>query len=301
MTEERQSAPSVPPAATAGALLRAAREQQGVHIAVLAAAIKISPRKLDALEGDRYAELPDATFTRALAQTVCRALKIDPQPVLALLPAASPTTLDAVSEGLNTPFRERFATPDLSAMLPRAPLVWAALALLAAAALVYFWPTTPASTATVTGGSASTRAAPAAPAAPPTTPLPPATMPPRTEPSAATPAPAAAPTPAAEAASAAGVIDPLATRPATAPMTLTPVSVGAAIVVSEPVWLEVVDGSGAIVFQRTIQPGENLSFEQTPPLKLKIGNATAAKLSFRGEPVDLVPFTKGSVARLVLK
>ena len=39
--------PSAP--ASAGALLREARERQGVHIAVLAAAIKVSPRKLDAL------------------------------------------------------------------------------------------------------------------------------------------------------------------------------------------------------------------------------------------------------------
>ena len=70
----------------AGALLRAARERQGLHIAALAAAIKVSQRKLEALEADRFDELPDATFTRALAQTVCRQLKIDPKPVLERLP-----------------------------------------------------------------------------------------------------------------------------------------------------------------------------------------------------------------------
>ena len=53
---------------TAGTLLRAAREKQGLHIAALAAAIKVSPRKLDALENDRWHELPDATFVRALAR-----------------------------------------------------------------------------------------------------------------------------------------------------------------------------------------------------------------------------------------
>ena len=71
---------------SAGRLLREAREAQGLHIAALAAAIKVAPRKLELLEADRFDELPDATFTRALAQTVCRALKIDPAPVLALLP-----------------------------------------------------------------------------------------------------------------------------------------------------------------------------------------------------------------------
>ena len=67
-------------------MLRAAREKQGLHIAALAAAIKVSPRKLDALENDRWHELPDATFTRALAQTVCRTLKVDARPVLDKLP-----------------------------------------------------------------------------------------------------------------------------------------------------------------------------------------------------------------------
>ena len=44
-------------------------------------------RKLEALEDDRYDQLPDAVFARALASSVCRTLKVDPQPVLAA-PAA---------------------------------------------------------------------------------------------------------------------------------------------------------------------------------------------------------------------
>jgi cytoskeleton protein RodZ len=91
----------------AGALLREERVRQGLEIDALAAAIKIPPSRLDALESGRYAELPDATFTRALAQTVCRHLKIDALPVLALLPASSEASLDRVDGGLNAPFRER--------------------------------------------------------------------------------------------------------------------------------------------------------------------------------------------------
>ena len=55
-----------------GALLREAREAQGLHIAALAAAIKVTQKKLELLEADRFDALPDATFARALAQTVCR-------------------------------------------------------------------------------------------------------------------------------------------------------------------------------------------------------------------------------------
>ncbi len=289
------------PGKTAGALIREARETQGVHIAVLAAAIKVSPRKLDALEGDRYGELPDATFTRALAQTVCRALKLDPQPVLALLPSAATAGLDAVSEGLNTPFKERAGMGELSALLPRAPLVWAGLALLAAAALLLYWPFQPAPTPPQSQTQSNL---------PPV--LPAASEPLRTEPPVAGVAPApettvvapasTATTPAAGAPAAAnaGPGSEAAARPMSLPPALT-VATGAAISVSEPVWLEVIDATGAVVFQRTIQPGEALSFDQRPPLRLKVGNAAAAKLTFRGEAVDMLPHTRANVARLELK
>ena len=130
-----------PPPTTAGSLLRQARQAQGMHIAVLATAIKVTPRKLEALENDRLDELPDATFTRALAQTVCRTLKIDPAPVLALLPTPPGHRLEHLGEGINAPFRER---PGMSqgsdwSMLG-SPAVWAPLLILVLAAVVYFLP-----------------------------------------------------------------------------------------------------------------------------------------------------------------
>jgi cytoskeleton protein RodZ len=294
MTEN--NTPLTPAASTAGSLLRAAREQQGIHIAVLAAAIKISTRKLDALEGDRYGELPDPAFTRALAQTVARALKLDPQPVLALLPpAAAASGLESVGEGLNTPFRDRSSPNELSALLPRAPLVWAGLALLAAAALLLYWPyrsTTPAasSPAPVTQNPPP-RGFDSPPAvATPTNIVPQGATP--TTPSQADVAAAAVPS----AAASVPTIDPAAPLPAAAAG-----ASGASVSVIEPVWLEVIDGTGAVVFMRTIQPGEVVNFDQPLPLRLKLGNASAAKVSFRGEAVDLVPLTRGSVARVVLK
>jgi cytoskeleton protein RodZ len=297
MSEE--VAPMTPAQGSAGAMLRAARERQGVHIAVLAAAIKVSPRKLDALEADRYSELPDATFTRALAQTVCRTLKIDPQPVLALLPVATTAPLEAVAEGLNTPFKGRSGASSLSSLLPRAPLVWAALALIVAAVLVMYWPMRPVSIEAV-----------------PQAPVPPSGG----EAAGATPAaddPAlAAPVPSAEASASAAMgasgIAGVAASPASqaeldpaaralALPSIPPSVSGASISVSEPVWLEVIDGTDQVVFQRTIQPGETLTFEQRTPLKLKVGNAAGAQITFRGEPVDLAPFTRANVARVELK
>ena len=126
---------------TAGALLREARQAQGLHIAALSAAIKVAQRKLESLEADRLDELPDATFTRALAQTVCRSLKIDPVPVLALLPSPAAHRLEHVGEGINEPFRDRPGRREPSdwSMLG-SPVVWGPVLLVIAAAALYLLP-----------------------------------------------------------------------------------------------------------------------------------------------------------------
>ena len=126
---------------TAGTLLRQARQARGLHIAALATSIKVAPRKLELLEADRFDELPDATFTRALAQTVCRTLKIDAAPVLALLPQPQAHRLDHLSQGLNAPFRDKplgGVPTDLSFL--KNPGVIGAVLLALAAAAVYLLP-----------------------------------------------------------------------------------------------------------------------------------------------------------------
>ena len=91
-------------AITAGSLLRAAREREGLHVAALAVSMKVPVKKLEALEANRLDLLPDAVFVRALASSVCRALKVDPTKVLELLPASNPPRLNPDGRGVNTPF-----------------------------------------------------------------------------------------------------------------------------------------------------------------------------------------------------
>ena len=127
---------------SAGRMLREARERQGLHIAALAASIKVAPKKLELLEADRFDALPDATFTRALAQTVCRALKIDSAPMLGLLPPPLGHRLDHVGEGLNAPFRERPGTlvQRDGSSLTLSPVFWVTALILIAAVGLYFVP-----------------------------------------------------------------------------------------------------------------------------------------------------------------
>ena len=104
MSEVSSTQPSPKP--TAGALLRQARQARGLHLMALSASLKVAPGRLEAMEEDRWHDLPDAAYARALAHTVSRALGIDPQPVLSSLPAASQPRLETLDEGLDEPFRE---------------------------------------------------------------------------------------------------------------------------------------------------------------------------------------------------
>lgn len=313
-----------------GALIRAARERQGLHIAALAAAIKVSPRKLDALENDRWHELPDATFSRALAQTVCRYLKIDPRPVLERLPPADGGSLEQVAGSLNMPFQDRQgrAGSGLSAAAIR-PMVWASGLLAVAAVVVYLLPpdwlggSTPASdpgTASDTllpplplpstqpvPASAPASSPASAPAPSGTTPaslsaLPAGTVP-QPLPGAAPTTVAAvdtgpagetvfsAPTVAADAAVAGGALA-LAEQPPAGPVQLR---------ASDASWVEARDASGQLLLSRTVLPGETVGLNGALPMQLVIGNAAATELGFRGRDVDLAPLTRNNVARVELR
>ena len=279
----------VPPAATAGGLLRQARQAQGMHIAMLAAATKVPQRKLEALENDRFDELPDATFTRALAQTVCRTLKVDPAPVLALLPKPPGHRLEQVGEGINAPFRDRaVAAQGTDWSLIGSPAVWAPLLLLLLAAIVYFLP--PGTVSLPTAGLAS---APVA-ATDDTRPASAATS----SPVDATVATPAAPVVVETVHSAPAVPDDAAS----AALTAEPSIAGALqLRVNAESWVEVQDARGQILLSRLLQPGEAVGVDGAAPLKLTIGNAAATQVTFRGKPVQVTGITRDNVARMELK
>jgi cytoskeleton protein RodZ len=268
---------------SAGAMLRAARERRGIHIAALAAAIKVPQRKLEALESDRYEELPDMTFTRALAQSVCRTLKIDLQPV------ASPK-LEHVGMGLNAPFRERPGRAEPTDWSwARKPVVWGTLLVLVAAVALAFLPESWLGSVLRGRGPGT---APAASAPPVTEVL---TLPA----SAVAPSAAAAP-----AASAAVEEAPAASAPAPAAVPTQPVAAAApsvlAVSAGAETWVEVQDARGQMLLSRSLGAGESVSVDGPPPLRVTIGNALATRVTFRGNAVDLARHTRDNVARLQL-
>jgi len=290
---------------TAGTMLREARQAQGLHIAALSASIKVAQKKLEALEANRFDELPDATFTRALAQTVCRALKIDPVPVLALLPAPSGYRLEQVGEGINAPFRDRpgrHEPSDWSALAK--PAIWGPLLLLIAAAAVYFLPSgwlsslpslptpqaasSPASAESTPGMTSSVLMAP------PVVDAAAASAPGATDPAASSPISSAEPSTAnnSTAANSAGTEKAVANVAPAAALQVHAIADS---------WVEVRDARAKVLIARTVQAGESVAIDGQPPLRLKIGNARATEVTFRGRPLDMAANTLNNVARLELK
>lgn len=310
MSDVTTPAAGAQPTGSAGRLLQAGRERRGLELDALAQLLKVPVRKLQALEADRFEELPGAAFTRSLAQSYARQVGVDVQEVLALLPQAivPPQRLEHVSRGLQTPYREgggaHFGgSGGRGGFEGFRPVHGVALALLALALLLWLLP--PLSTllpslglssrselaAEVAAGSEAaasstvvvetvhgvpaeqvTTPVPPVASAVPVMPVPVAASAPPAAPSASAPVPAAA--------APAGTVV-LKTRAAS--------------------WIEVRDAGNAVLLSRTLQSGETVGLDGAMPMRVRVGVASALELSLRGEPVDLKPYTRGTSATVVLK
>ncbi len=310
---------------TAGALLRRAREEAGMHVAALAVSLKVPMAKLEALEEDRWDVLPDAVFVRALAASVCRTLKIDPQPVLERLPQTTAPRLIRSGEGINTPFRAPGdgAAPGWLEQLSR-PVFLAVFGLLLGALVLILLPTAQKEDRVAAGGSPLTptsqpaaRSEPAgqsdvmnvsAPqdAQPPR----PAAQSPGIVPSAAASAAALAPGPVAmTAASAPPAAAGTAVNATPAASAATDGATAAATPASGIIvfrtkgdsWIEVTDAKGVVAVRRVLAAGEAAAASGALPLQVVIGRVDATEVQVRGRPFDLRRVSRDNVARFKVK
>lgn len=278
-------------------LLSQARESAGLHIAALAAALKVPVRKLEALEAGRYHELPDLTFSRALASSVCRHLKVDPAPILEQIPMGRAVDLGLPSQAINAPYATSAPPPSAHfSSLLRHPALLIAVALIIAAGVIFSLPSQPVRQ----------------------DPVPvPGTAPDEDQrvlsqnvegPSVLAPV-AVSDGALSEALQAVPTTDPPAPALVEAitavPMALPPdAGVGAAMLaisVTADTWVEVVDGSGIHQVKRMLNAGDVLSFPNSTHYSLVLGRADAVNVVVRGVPFDTAPFTRNSVARFQVK
>lgn len=295
---------------SAGMLLRQAREQQHMSVQTLASALKVPVYKLQALEEDRWDVLTDSVFTRSLALSICRLLRIPSEPVLAGLPKHEAAKLASNPEGINAPFKEKTLRSLMSpAQEPGtgSAVKLAAVLLIAVAggAGFYFWPQWQSAQgdaidAVAQGAASEPLFMPQLQAEPEAS---------NTEGAAATAQDAAAAVmaePATVPAQPAPAEVVAVTPPATAAL---PAPTGA--VAGERVlrftataqsWVQVRDAQQQVVMEKILKSGD--VFEEVAvgrPLHVVIGNAEATRVEVDGSAFDFAGSAKNNVARFEVK
>jgi cytoskeleton protein RodZ len=281
------------PGPRVGDTLRRARQARGLTIAEVAQQLKFAPRQLEALEDDRLDALPGATITRGMVRNYARLLKLEPEPLLALL-----------AERLQAPdtgrLAARYTEPvPFSDHGRRSNIVYLSLSLLVLAVVgvvVYQWygePDAPPDASKVAPAPGAARA-PKPVSAPP---------------AAREPAPASPPAPVAGPAAAtdrAAVSEPSAAP--VAPLAEEKPERQAAAASSHRLvfrfqreaWIEVRDGAERLLLAQLAPEGAERVVQGRAPIKLVIGNAQHVQLTLDGKPVDLKRHTKNDVARFEL-
>jgi cytoskeleton protein RodZ len=282
--------------ASPGAMIRSARQAAGMHIEALAMALKVPVSKLEALEADNYQVLPDAVFVRALASSVCRSLKLDPGPVLALMPKSSVPELSVDGAGINTAFRDGTEKARGSAILAgvRHPVFLAVFALLVGAAALALFPRSVSEVPIAADEQAQKTVA--SPSELNNEVIPPANV-------------ASADTGNASLAMESGSVASSA-RPSVPDSNTLPVSpvVTAADAIDSKgqllvlrarseSWVQVRDATGATTLQKILTSGESVVVPGKPPLSVVIGNAEVTEVLVQGKAMDLASIAKDNVAR----
>lgn len=279
-----------------GLLLRKAREARGLSIDEVTQVLKFRARQIEALEADASAVVAGDVFARGLLRSYARFLKLDPEPLLALVDTEAPLAMPEV----RAPDNMGTAMPDGGwRRLP--PLVLLSLLLLAVAGGLAAWhflapesiTWNPLPTGAATAPAPASAAVEAAPAS---------------EPSAASSAPdtsqppVAAFSPATSPAADAGATPAAPAMPAGSP---APAVVDGGKRLSFAFrgksWVEVKDASQRIIFTGQYFAGSRESVSARPPVQMVVGNAAEVDVEFDGRPVDLRPYTRAEVARLTLE
>jgi cytoskeleton protein RodZ len=278
-----------------GALLRETRESHGLSVGEVAQQLKFAPRQLEALEREKFEELPGGTFVRGMLRSYARLLKLDPEPLVEQV-AGRFAAPDAGS------LAARYSQPvPFSDSARRSTFVYLGLSLGVLAlggGVAYEW--------------YREHSAPASVAV--------AKRPPPEKPEAA---PAPQPKLAEE-----KVIDvvkaapkdqpneqakPAAMEKVVAPRSAAPAAVTAANVTrlaagihrlviqcDDEAWIEVKDANDRLLVSSLNPKGTERIVQARGPLTLVIGNAQRVRVLHNDRPVDLAPHTKLAIARFTL-
>jgi cytoskeleton protein RodZ len=286
---------------TAGQLIRAARLEKGLHMAVLSVTLKVPIRQLEALEANQYDAFKGPVFVRALALSVCRQLQIDPSHVLALLPQPS-DRLPLYHSSIAPTLSDNRLRVDGSAIVRRIPVQTVAIAALMLALIgALLWMPSPSTWSwwplSINHADSEAKAEPQLSAG--------AEVP-------AVPEQIAQPQTNLDVAAVVAPAEPVASVPSTAVPSLpvaTPSSkVSKAssdgvlgLTATNDSWIEIRNGQNQVLWSRVMHAGESTELQYPLPMNVVIGRAHAVSVTYQGKPFDLVPHTKATVARFEVK
>lgn len=291
MTEQQSGMEQVQDTAKldVGSVLREARESMGMSVEDVAGRLKFAPRQITALEEGNFDLLPETAFVRGFVRSYAKLMQLDAAPLLDALPGA-PAQSSALPEKKS---REDFI-PNVSSARNQ-NILWLAGALVVALVIgVVAWQhdggsaaPKPATDAKVGDGAASAVMA--------------ANIPSDAPASAVSDAAPVAPKNAVSTATSADVkvADPkvAAAKPARKHVANALLK----LAFDDDSWVEVKDASGKILLSYMGLRGSEQGVNGTPPFAVTIGNANGVRLYYKGESVDLEPYTNVDVAHLTLE
>ncbi len=264
-----------------GAELARARQAEGLSIGDVAQQLKFAPRQLEALEAERFGDLPGATIARGMLRNYARLVKLDPEP---LLERAAQRLGGPAADHLAARFSQPVPFSDGSRHATVAYLALSVVVLAVVGGLGYQWHQE----------STTAERLPFVKAAP--EPQPPA---PSLQPQVPSAAPVAVAEPPVEKPQVKQAEAPVEKK---APRPVTPGMHRIVILCDEEAWVEVTDGMGRSLVSSLNPAGSERVVQARGPFELVIGNARNVRLTLDDRPVDLVRHIgrHSDVARLKL-
>ena len=292
-----------PQAATAGQLLRQARQKTGMHLAVLSVTLKVPVRQLEALEADELDPGKGPVFYRGLASSVCRHLQTDAAPILALLPQST-AQLKPLGRSVE-PF-ETEGSLGISSIpwgrMASSKVFWGAafMVLLTGA---FLWLPAPSQWAWMDDIKSLMADEEISQEVIEPIVVTPALVLGTPTPLTDAPTTAAAAAPSVAAASAPAPVQPTPAAQPTSSVVAAPFGSGPEWVFSATAdsWLEVRNAQKAVVWSGVVKAGESARIQSPLPVSVVVGRAQVVTATLRGQPFDLKPHTQVAVARFEVK
>jgi cytoskeleton protein RodZ len=261
-----------------GQVLLEARKAQGLTLEEVAMRLRLMQRQVEAMEADDFESLGQPVFARGFVSNYARLLGLAPEVLLSRMRGA-PAAPAAVSNAVTPPPHSWLTSPWLILLL------LGVLVVVAVPVMLYLWLNSEGDDEL----AARVPAAALSRSVPDAVPVPSAAL------------PEAPPDSAAEATDSA---EPASVEPASAEGAPPKTEAGKSVLhleFGDESWVEIKDASGRMLHRQLNLPASSADVRGQPPFDVVIGNAAQARLTYNGRPIDLKPFTDGTVARFTLE